>query len=102
MQKNWWRHLLVSVSLGWCGMWVGGTLSLLLIPAFMVGVLMARESKLRLLSLYSAPAVAMLGLHALIANHYTRYNLILIGPLAAGATSLVLTIFAQRREALVR
>ena len=102
MQKNWWRHLLVSVSLGWCGMWVGGTLGLLLIPAFVAGVLMARDAQLRLLLLYSAPAFAMLGLHALIANHYTRYNLILIGPLAAGATSLALTIFARRREALVR
>ena len=101
MQKNWWRHLLVSVSLGWCGMWVGGTLGLLLIPAFAAGVLMARDAKLRLLLLYSAPAFAMLGLHALIANHYTRYNLILIGPLAAGATSLALTVFAQRK-ALVR
>jgi hypothetical protein len=27
----------------------------------------------------------MLGLHAAVANHYTRYNLILIGPFAAGA-----------------
>lgn len=102
MQKNAWRHLLVSVSLGWCGMWVGGTLGLLLIPTFVAGVLMARDAKLRFLLLYSAPAFAMLGLHALIANHYTRYNLILIGPLAAGVTSLALTIFVHRREPLVR
>ena len=23
MRTNWWRHLLVSIPLGWCGMWVG-------------------------------------------------------------------------------
>jgi hypothetical protein len=101
MQRRWWRHLLVSLSLGWCGMWVGGALGLLLIPAFVVGVLMARDATLRLLLFYSVPAFAMLGLHALIANQYTRYNLILIGPFAAGATSLALTIFAKRK-ALVR
>jgi len=97
MRRNRWRHLLVSLSLGWCGMWVGGSLGLLLIPAFVVGFLMARDSTLRLLSFYSVPAFAMLGLHALIANQYTRYNLILIGPLAAGAASLVITIFVRGR-----
>lgn len=98
IQNNWWRHLLVSLSLGWCGMWVGGALSLLLLPAFVFGVLVARDEKLRLLMLYSAPAFVMLGLHALIANHYTRYNLILIGPLTAGTTLLVLTGLARRRR----
>ena len=102
MQKNWGRHLLVSASLGWCGMWVGGTLGLLLIPAFVGGVLTARDPKLRLLLLYSAPALAMLGLHALIANHYTRYNLILIGPFVVGATLFASTIFARRRQRLAR
>jgi hypothetical protein len=102
MQKNWWRHLLVSVPLGWCGMWVGGALGLLLIPAFFAGALMMQGQKLKLLLAYSAPAFSMLVLHALIANHYTRYNLILIGPLAAGATSLVLAIFARRRQTLTR
>ena len=102
MQKNWWRHLLVGLSLGWCGMWVGGTLGLLLVPAFIAGTLIARGEKLQLLLLYAAPAFAMLGLHALIANHYTRYNLILIGPLVAAATSVVLTVFAGRQRGLVR
>ena len=43
-----------------------------------------------------APAVglfamlaAMLGLHAVLANHYTRYNMILIGPFAAGVGWLI-------------
>jgi hypothetical protein len=39
----------------------------------------------------------MLGLHALIANHYTRYNLILIGPLAAAGAWAALTMFVARR-----
>jgi hypothetical protein len=34
MRANWWRHLLVSIPLGWCGMWVGWLWSLLLVPLF--------------------------------------------------------------------
>ena len=40
-----------------------------------------RRSK-PLFLLYAAPPLVMLGLHAAVANHYTRYNLILIGPFA--------------------
>jgi len=86
MRSNWWRHLLVSVPLGWCGLWVGGAFGLLLVPLFAAATVLARGPPQRLLLIYSAPAIAMLGLHALIANGETRYNLILIGPLAtAGA-----------------
>ena len=102
LQKKWWRHHLISISRGWCGQWVGGTVGVLLVPGFVLGVLMARDTRLKLLLLYSTPAFVMLGLHALIANHYTRYNLILIGPLATGVTLIVLAIFGRRREALVR
>ena len=73
-------------------------LGLLLVPAFIAGALTARGAKWQLLLLYAAPAFAMLGLHALIANHYTRYNLILIGPLVAVATSLALSVFARRQN----
>jgi 4-amino-4-deoxy-L-arabinose transferase-like glycosyltransferase len=34
LRENWWRHLLTSVPLAWCGMWVGGWLGLLLVPIF--------------------------------------------------------------------
>ena len=94
MGANWWRHLLVSVPLAWCGMWVGWLWALLTIPLFAYACAVpsptfrGKRGRGHLL-LYAAPAVAMLGLHAAIANHYTRYNLILIGPLAAGAASVM-------------
>jgi hypothetical protein len=98
MKTNWWRHLLISLSLGWCGMWVGGIVGLFLVPALFLGLLRLQDRKVRrLLLLYAAPAFAMLGLHALIANQYTRYNLILIGPFAIGAALLVLTALARQR-----
>jgi len=41
----------------------------------------------------------MLGLHAAVANHYTRYNLILIGPFSAAAAWFI-SERARRRTAL--
>ena len=89
MRANWWRHLLVSIPLAWCGMWVGWLWSLLLVPLFGWACVRAVRQRQPLLLLYAAPAVVMLGLHAGMANHYTRYNLILIGPLAVGAAWLI-------------
>jgi hypothetical protein len=98
MRENWWRYILVSVPLAWCGMWVGGWLGLLLVPLFAATCVSAfRRSKPAFL-LYVAPAVVMLGLHAAIASHYTRYNLILIGPFSAGAAWFMASIGANVRS----
>jgi hypothetical protein len=89
MQRNWWRHLLVSIPLAWCGMWAGWLASLLLIPMFAWSCVRALRQSKHLLLLYAAPAITMLGLHSAVANHYTRYNLILIGPCAIGAAWII-------------
>jgi hypothetical protein len=89
MRRGWWRHLLVSIPLGWCGMWGSGLWSLALIPLFGWACVRALRRRQRLLLLYAAPAVAMLGLHAVLANPYSRYNLILIGPFAASAAWII-------------
>jgi 4-amino-4-deoxy-L-arabinose transferase-like glycosyltransferase len=86
MRARWWRYLLVSIPLAWCGMWAGWLTSIALIPLFAVACTRAfRTGQPLLLLLFAAPAITMLGLHAAIGNHYTRYNLILIGPYAVGA-----------------
>jgi len=85
MRAKWWRHLLVSIPLAWCGLWAGWIASLILVPLFIWACLRAVQTWQPLLLFYAAPAVAMLGLDALIGNHYTRYNLILMGPYAVGA-----------------
>lgn len=89
LRERWWRYLLVSVPLAWCGMWVGGLIGLLLVPLFAWACVEAVRRSQPLLLLYAAPALVMLGLHAAVANQYTRYNLILIGPFSAGAAWLV-------------
>ena len=97
MRERWWRHLLVSLPLGWCGMWVGGFLGLVLVPLFAwASVLAVRRAK-PLFLLYAAPALVMLALHAVVANHYTRYNLILIGPFCAGAAWIISGFVSRMR-----
>jgi hypothetical protein len=41
--------------------------------------------------LYSLGGFAMLGLHGLIANHYTRYNLILVAPFSVAAAWMLIS-----------
>jgi 4-amino-4-deoxy-L-arabinose transferase-like glycosyltransferase len=91
MRTNWWRHLLVSIPLAWCGMWAWGLWSLVLVPLFGWACVRAVRRARPLLLLYAVPPIAMLGLHALIANPYSRYNLILIGPFSAGAAWIIST-----------
>ena len=91
MRTNWWRHLLVSIPLAWCGMWAWGLWSLVLVPLFGWACVRAVRQARPLLLLYAVPPIAMLGLHALIANPYSRYNLILIGPFSAGAAWIIST-----------
>ncbi len=97
LREGWWRHLAVSIPLAWCGMWPGWLISLLLVPLFVVACVRAfRQAPLFLL--YAAPAVAMLGLHGLMANQYTRYNLILIGPYAVGAAWIIESLLVRSRR----
>ncbi len=97
MRARWWRYLLTGIPLAWCGMWAGWLVSLVLIPVFAVACVRAFTTGQPLFLLYAAPAVTMLALHAAIGNHYTRYNLILIGPYAVAA-ALMLTSWRSRHR----
>jgi hypothetical protein len=97
MVTNWWRYLLTNIPLTWCGMWPGGVVTLLLLPLFVVSVLQAVRAREPLLLFYAAPAVLMLILHAAVGNHYTRYNLILIGPYSAGAAWIICSALPHAR-----
>jgi hypothetical protein len=100
MRENWWRYLLVSIPLAWCGMWVGGWLAFLLVPMFAGASLAAWRQSKPLFLLYAVPAVLMLGLHAALANIYTRYNLPLLGPFSVAAAWLIVSIAARVRSRL--
>jgi len=99
MRARWWRYLLTTLPLAWCGMWAGWLVSLILVPAFAIACVRAFTTRQPLLLLYAAPALTMLALHAAVGNHYTRYNLILIGPYAAGLALLVTAWWEHRRGA---
>jgi hypothetical protein len=99
ISENGLRHVLVSVPLAWCGMWVGGPLALLLVPLFWWACLRAPSESRRLILAYASAGFVMLGLHGVVANHYPRYNLILIGPFAAATAWMLLSfVRALRRK----
>jgi hypothetical protein len=97
MASKWWRYLLVNIPLAWCGMWPGGIVTLLLLPLFVISVVKAVTAREPNLLFYSTPAILMLGLDAAIGNHYTRYNLILIGPYSIGAASIICSVLPYAR-----
>jgi hypothetical protein len=88
-RRNAWRHLVTIVPLAWCGLWVSGVWSLFMLPLFAWASLAAVRRGKPLLLFYAVPALVLVGLHAAVANHYSRYNLGLIGPMAAGAAWVI-------------
>jgi 4-amino-4-deoxy-L-arabinose transferase-like glycosyltransferase len=89
LRSDWWKHLLVTIPLVWCGLWVGWLAALLLVPLFVWATIRAVRDREPLFLLYALPPIVNLGLDGLIGNGATRYNLILIGPYAIGAASLI-------------
>jgi hypothetical protein len=85
MSRNWWRHLATTVPLAWCGLWVSSVWSLFTIPLFAWACVAAVRRSKPLFLFYALPAFVLVGLHAAVANHYSRYNLGLIGPFSVGA-----------------
>jgi len=85
------RYVLTSIPLAWCGMWVGEMLGLVLLPLFVPACVMTTRECRSVLLGYSAPALLMLAIHAAVANHYTRYNLVLIGPFSVAAAWMIMT-----------
>ena len=97
MTSNWWRYFLVNIPLAWCGMWPGGLVTLLLLPLFLISAVQTARAGEPALLFYATPAILMLVLDAAVGNHYTRYNLILIGPYAAGAAAIICSVLPYAR-----
>jgi uncharacterized membrane protein (UPF0136 family) len=98
MRQRGWRYLLTGLPLAWCGMWVGGLLGLALVPLFAWACVAAIRRSKPLFLIFAAPPVVMLGLHAAVANPSTRYNLILIGPFAAGTAWIIARMMSPARR----
>jgi hypothetical protein len=98
LRESWWRHLLTTLPLAWCGLWVGQMVGLGLIPLFAWACVRAVRQREGLFLLYAAPPLMMVGLHAAVANHYIRYNLILIGPASAGTAWIIAWLISAARK----
>ncbi len=89
LRTHWWRYLLTTLPLAWCGLWIGGIFGLVLVPLFVWAGVRAARRKQGLFLLYAIPPLVMVAMHAAVANHYSRYNLILIGPASVGAAWII-------------
>jgi hypothetical protein len=64
---------------------------------FVISMVKAGRAREPSLIFYAAPAILMLALDAAVGNHYTRYNLILIGPYSAGAAWIICSALPYAR-----
>ncbi len=72
------KHVMVTFSLVWRGMWVGGKLCLIALPALAVFLVIAWRRKRWDFLLYGMAPVFMLGFHGFTSVNVARYNLILL------------------------
>jgi 4-amino-4-deoxy-L-arabinose transferase-like glycosyltransferase len=102
LRENWPRYFLVTLALGWCGIWIGWIEAFVFVPAFAFVYVRAVLRGQTLFLLFGFPSLAMIGIHALIGNHYTRYNLILIGPFAIASAWILGRIGSALFTAIAR
>ncbi|MDC7784195.1 hypothetical protein PQJ75_28155 [Rhodoplanes sp. TEM] len=95
---GWLWHLATSVPLAWCGLWVGGLFGLIVLPLAALGLVRAARRGKPLVIACAVPALLLVGVHGVLANHYPRYNLGLVGPMAVAAAWLVSDALARRRR----
>jgi len=72
------KHVMVTFSLVWRGMWVGGKLALIALPALAVFLIVALQRKRWDFLLYGMAPVFMLGFHGFTSVNVARYNLVLL------------------------
>ena len=97
------KHMLVTLSLAWRGMWVGKYWGLVTIPVFAGVAIHALRTRWWPFLLYAFPAWYMLAFNAFLTVNVVRYNLVLL-PCLAIATAWSLVAFWQysRKTCFIR
>ncbi len=97
-------YLMSTIPMAWCGLWVFQVWGLLLLPLF-AAALVSAIRRAPVFLLYAGPALVIVGAHAAAANHYPRYNLMLIGPISIGSAWIICHVAAlllsRRRRAAI-
>lgn len=71
------KHILVTISLAWRGIWIAGAASLAAIPVFAVYFLRALRRRDWAFIIFAFPGIFLLGFNAFVSLNITRYNMIL-------------------------
>lgn len=89
------KHVWTTLPMTWKGLWVGGNLSFLFIPAFCVFFMLSALRRQWLYVMFATAPWFMLGLHGFTSVNITRYNLILLPCLSIAAAWAVLALVAR-------
>lgn len=89
------KHIAVTVSLAWRGMWVAKYWGLVTIPMFVVVLVRAIRRRWWTFVAFAAPPWFMLVFHAFVSVNAVRFNLVLL-PVLSVAAALCLMALASR------
>jgi 4-amino-4-deoxy-L-arabinose transferase-like glycosyltransferase len=86
---NLFKHVMVTFSMAWRGMWISKAWGLVAIPLFAIACILALRRRWTEFFIFAIPPWFMLGFHAFTSVNVTRYNLILIPCLSLAVAVLL-------------
>lgn len=99
---NAYKHIMVTISLAWRGMWVSKYWGLIAIPIFFSVFIFALHRGWTEFILFALPPWFMLGFHAFTSVNVVRYNLILIPCLAIAVAFLLNVLLSSIKHRMNR
>jgi hypothetical protein len=83
LRMHWWRHILTTFALAWCGLWLPGIWALICLPIFLIVLTKSlRHDGPSLLWPYANISLVLVIVHAAVMSGSSRYNIGLIGPIS--------------------
>lgn len=99
---NLFKHVMVTLSLAWRGMWISKYWGLVTIPLFCGVFFWATHRRWGEFLILALPPWFMLGFHAFTSVNVVRYNLILIPVLSVAAAFLLTAVISSIKKCVPR
>ena len=88
------KHIMVTLSMVFNGIWIGKYWALSVIPLFFIGLFIAFKRKWPEFIIFSFPGWFMLGFHGFTSVNVTRYNMTLVPCLSLAAAWVLILFFS--------
>lgn len=95
---NLFKHILVTLSLAWRGVWIAKYWGLICVPTSVVVLAKAVRRRWWTLLIFSAPGWFLLGFHAFVSTNVTRYNVIMVPAISVAAAWQITLLWSRELD----